>query len=327
MPQESKEMKRQIIKKEIEKALMKDVDIPENIGMTVVKKVMRNNREKQQEKDPLPLWLSLWYEGEVCCLFADSNVGKSIYAVQIANEIAKKEIVIYFDFELSGKQFQMRYTDEKGNLYPLQDNLYRAEFNPESLDDTDFDEALMKTIEDCYKQTHAKVMVIDNLSFLCNESEKGDAAGTLMRNLTALKKKYGLSLLVIAHTKKRIESNPITANDLNGSKRLFNFFDSAFTIGKSAKGENLRYIKQLKARYGGFEYGSRNVIVSRIEKTNGFLHFENTGCGFENDHLRELSREDIIREAKDLRLQGKTQREIADIVGKSTSWVNSKIKS
>ena len=32
-------------------------------------------------KKPVCLFGSLWYEGEVACLFADSNVGKSILAV------------------------------------------------------------------------------------------------------------------------------------------------------------------------------------------------------------------------------------------------------
>jgi hypothetical protein len=30
---------------------------------------------------------SFWYEGELCILFADSNLGKSILAVQIGNSI------------------------------------------------------------------------------------------------------------------------------------------------------------------------------------------------------------------------------------------------
>ena len=309
------------LKQAIERALQSDVDFPKTIGMLSIETANSVIIENMKRKDPEPLWLSLWYEGEVCCLFADSNVGKSIYAVQMANEIAKKETVLYFDFELSKVQFKKRYTDN-GKRCVLSDKFFRLEFTPENLDNTDFDEALMRDIERAYLQSKAKVMIIDNLSFLCNESEKGEAAGTLMRNLTALKKKYDLSILVIAHTKKRLLSDPITQNDLNGSKRLFNFFDSVFAIGKSVKGENIRYVKQLKARNTEIEYGADNVIISKIVKTNCFLHFENIGYGKESEHLKGYSREDIIREAKDLKSQGKTQREIADIVGMSAGWVN-----
>ena len=65
----------------------------------------------------------------------------------------------------------------------------------------------------------------------------------------------------------------ITSNDLAGSKRLYNFFDSVFVIGKSALDGGLRYVKQLKVRYGTFSYDADNVIVYEIEKTDAFLQF------------------------------------------------------
>mgnify|MGYP000591601256 CR=1 FL=1 len=96
--------------------------------------------------------------------------------------------------------------------------------------------------------------------------EKGDAAGRLMIQLNNLKKRYGLSVLVLAHTPKRSLDCPITSNDLAGSKRLYNFFDSVFTIGKSAQDGGLRYVKQLKVRYGTFSHDADNVIVYEIDK-------------------------------------------------------------
>ena len=55
-------------------------------------------------------------------MFADSNVGKSILAVQIADRIARTDNVLYLDFELSEKQFQLRYTNEHGELSPFPTN-------------------------------------------------------------------------------------------------------------------------------------------------------------------------------------------------------------
>ena len=102
---------------ELQSALSVQNAIVTNVGIVTIKPAEQWSIEAKQRPTPKELWLSLWYEGAVCCLFADSNLGKSIYAVQIANEIAKREKVIYFDFELSDKQFQLRYTDENGNLY------------------------------------------------------------------------------------------------------------------------------------------------------------------------------------------------------------------
>ena len=53
--------------------------------------------------------------------------------------------------------------------------------------------------------------------------------------MKALKSKYGLSILVLAHTPKRDSGKPLGRNDLQGSKMIINFCDSAFAIGESAK--------------------------------------------------------------------------------------------
>lgn len=90
--------------------------MPENIGVMSIKTANRTILEASQLPTPRALWDSFWYEGELSCLFADSNVGKSILAVQIADRIARTDNVLYLDFELSEKQFQLRYTDEYGSL-------------------------------------------------------------------------------------------------------------------------------------------------------------------------------------------------------------------
>lgn len=298
-------------------------------GMLRTKTANQWTMEASQRPDPTPLWLSLWYEGEVCCLFADSNLGKSIYAVQIASAIAQRQKVIYFDFELSDKQFQLRYSDDEGNLHQFSDNLLRSEIDPDLLGDGNFEDEIISDIERAALQLDCKVLIVDNITYLCSVAEKADAASVLMIRLLRLKKKYGLSLLVLAHTPKRPLSSPITQNDLAGSKKLFNFFDSVFSIGKSAKDENLRYIKQIKCRAGAFEYGSENVIVSEIIKTGSWLHFRTVGFATEREHLREYSDNDTSVEeesVKELAQEGKSQRQIASTLGISVGKVNKVLK-
>lgn len=320
----------QAIGAELQRADQLAAGVPEQIGVFTVKTANRAMKEAASRQNPDALWLSLWYEGEVCCLFSDSNLGKSIYAVQIAASIAEKQRVLYFDFELSDKQFQLRYSDEANNLNPFPDNLYRVEINRDSLDVTNFEETVIDNIEQAAVQTGAKVLVIDNLTYLCIASEKGDVAGVLMFRLMALKKKHGLSILVLAHTSKRCLSNPITQNDLAGSKKLYNFFDSVFAIGKSAKDNSVRYIKQLKVRYGNYTYDADNVIVSAIEKIGTFLQFVNIGYAAEKEHLKEQTDKDIsqlVANIKELSAQGKSIREIASELGISKSKVGRILKS
>ena len=293
-------------------------------GMFRIKSANETIKEASLRPNPNPLWLTLWYQGEVCCLFADSGVGKSIYAVQISTEIAKTEKVLYFDFELSDKQFQLRYTDDNGNLYQFPSNLYRIEVNPDSMDVDNFEDGIISNIEGAAIKTRAKVLVIDNLTWLCNNSEKGDAAGTLMMRLMKLKKKYGWSVLVLAHTPKRAMTNPITQNDLAGSKKLYNFFDSVFSIGFSARDTNLRYLKQLKVRYGDYTYNADNVPVYQIEKVGSFTQFVFIEYSTERDHLRTLTNKDnaqLENNIKDKLAQGLSYRTIATELGVSLGKV------
>lgn len=51
--------------------------------------------EASAEPDPSQLWHEFWNEGELCCLFADSNAGKSILAVQIARDVAPRPYPIF----------------------------------------------------------------------------------------------------------------------------------------------------------------------------------------------------------------------------------------
>lgn len=295
--------------------------VPESVGMFRIKSANKTLQEAKQRPDPKPLWLSLWYEGEVCCLFADSNLGKSIYAVQIAESIAHREKVLYFDFELSDKQFQLRYTDDEGNLFQFPKDLYRVEIDRESINiAANFEDNVITSIENAALQTGSKVLIIDNLTYLCNATEKGDAAGLLMMKLMALKKKYGFSLLILAHTPKRNLSSPITTNDLAGSKKLYNFFDSCFAIGQSAKDSGLRYIKQMKVRHGAFEYGAENVIVCSIDKQDAFLQFVPMDFATEKEHLKEISENDrkLLKEQAMLKKsEGKSVKEISVELGVS----------
>jgi len=75
------------------------------------------------------LFGEFWYQHELCFLFANTNTGKSILAVQIGNAIAggKKSgrfpcqapaaKVLYADFELSNLQFHRRYSENGRNYH------------------------------------------------------------------------------------------------------------------------------------------------------------------------------------------------------------------
>lgn len=253
-------------------------------------------KDSKEFKDPMKLWDCFWFENEVSCLFADSNLGKSILAVQIADHVAsllpKGDTVLYYDFELSTKQFGLRYTDPKTKEdFKFNDNFIRVTLDGDKIKEicektnASFEDVIMRGIENNINSYNSKVIILDNISWLVGMKLTGGAASKLMMILNNLKKKYGLSILVLAHTPKRDVTKPITQNNLSGSKAFTNFFDSMFTIGKSVRDDKLEYIKQIKVRTGSFIYGENNVQLCRITKEGAFLGFTKCGCAKEADLL------------------------------------------
>ena len=298
----------------------------QTVGMLRLKKANATIVDAARRPNPRDLYHGLWYEGEVCCLFADSNLGKSIYAVQMADAIARQQNVLYMDCELSDKQFQLRYYDVENNIrHIFPDGLIRAEIDPEAISMDNYEDTIIKNIEDAALVTNSNVIIIDNLTYLCNASDKGEAAGIFMMKLMQLKKKHNFSILIIAHTPKRNLANPITQNDLAGSKKLYNFFDSVFAIGKSYKDNCLRYVKQVKVRAGEYRYDSDNVLIYEIVSDRGFLHFEHIGYAQEKEHLKEdednAANAQLAINVTELRKEGKSIREIASELGITKSKV------
>ena len=315
-------------------------------GIFVVRTVDSWMEEARNEPIPKMLFSEFWFEGELCILFSDTNLGKSVLAIQIGNSItggkpipgfkmeADAQRVIYFDFEMTKKQLEVRYTVDYEQHYEFNPLFYRAIIDPDcEVPDgfMDFEEYLQLSLERAIVDIDAKVLIIDNLTYLSNETEKAKDALPLMKQLKALKSRYGLSILALAHTPKRDKSRPITPNDLQGSKMLINFCDSAFAIGENPADKHVRYLKQIKQRNTGQLYGADNVYECRVNKPHNFLQYEFTGFGREADHLREPvedANEILLRErASELSDQGMSLRQIGQEMDISHSKVARLLKN
>ncbi|MEO7212403.1 AAA family ATPase [Mucilaginibacter sp.] len=275
------------------------------------------------------LFGGLWFKGELCILFADTNAGKSTLAVQLGDAISRGEAVgdlavqqqpgpvLYFDFELSAAQFAKRYTSPDGELYRFPPNFYRVIINPNGGNERKFasyHDYLINSLENIIVSTGSRTVIIDNITALRSSTESTAAAVQLMRSLNTIKNRWGLSLLVLAHTPKRNPARPISRNDLQGSKMLMNFADSAFAIGESHATPGLRYLKQVKQRSGAPAFSAGMVQFCRIVKQGSSLHFVFEGQGSEAPHLlihtarqRDALEQQILR----LHAEGHSVRQIA----------------
>lgn len=286
---------------------IEEVKEPEyNSGLFIIKTANSWINEAKERPIPKMLFSEFWFQSELCILFADTNLGKSILAVQIGDSIstgnpidgfkleAKAQQILYFDFELSDKQFENRYSKDFTEHHKFNSNFLRIEINSDAdlPQHISYDDYLNASIEQSIKDSGAKVLIIDNITYLRADNERAKDALPLMKHLKALKKKYDLSILALAHTPKRDSSKPITRNDLQGSKMLINFCDSAFTIGESFTDSSVRYLKQIKQRNTEQIYDGNNVLLCQIYKPENFLMFEKIGTGTEEEHLKVQSEKD-----------------------------------
>jgi hypothetical protein len=290
---------------------------------------------------PMPLFGPFWTSGEIALVFGDTGLGKTILAMQIANDIANGKSttglelglsgrVDYFDFELSDVQHFGRYSNEdRSKSFAFSENLHRLEidlsvFQPAIDLDEDWEIALLDQIDKQIGESEGRIIVIDNITWLSRETDRGKFALPLMQRLSALKKERDLSMLIACHTPKRDETRPITVNDLAGSKILANFADSIFAIGKSSIDSGRRYLKQIKSRSAEKVYDTDSVAVFDLHKSQSdcFLGFAYVDTQPERLHLKEFSQREHakrIEQAKELKAQGHSIREIAKNVGVSVS--------
>lgn len=269
---------------------MDKIDNEHESGIFRVRGGNRRMTDAQSQPIPKDLYHGLMYEREMTILFADTGIGKSIFAFQMAVQMANDgHPVLYVDLELSDIQFRSRYTDNYQNPYLFPESMHFADISLDSGVPAGwtYEEYFLNSLINEIKKTGVKIVIIDNMTkIISTDTDKANTAKPLMDRLIDLKREYGLTLLLLEHTRKTDANRIISLNDLQGSKMKVNFADSVFSIGRSTQGVDIRYVKQLKCRSTEIIYHTNNVAVYQLKKENSFLHFDFMGYGSEYEHLK-----------------------------------------
>lgn len=303
------------------------------------------NDSTERLKPHVYLFDEFWREGELALLFGES--GKTTLAVQIAEAISRgkplsgekmtaaAQTVLYLDLQMTADQFRARYiaesTDETGVLsqseHSFSDNFKRVEM-PEGVfvNGPESARELGESLEWLVKTTGSRVMIIDSIT-----SFRGSGGGTtgelmILRELNRLKRKYGLSILVVLNREVRPGKNGLTVRDLGPSAILANFVDSVFALGHSGSRGPYRYIKQLRSCGGELTYDADHTPTFRMARDDRpfkFFEFLNyadekrqlTACGDGIDY-QNLVYAFLLRD------DGVSIRDIADDLGLSKSKVH-----
>jgi hypothetical protein len=292
--------------------------------------VLRSNGRGEDDEAPAKkgppgdLFGPLWREGELAVLAAETGVGKSILATQIAASIAKGQRiepfrspgsppyeggvdaalrgrrggslrsrgrpVLYIDLERSTNQFRERYSirSPKGRLrrHTFGPNFIYVPIRdfgePPPAFKRDLDKYLLHSIRWAIGETDARVIVIDNISYLA--SARGGPA-RLMKTLKLWTMHGGLSILAITHCKQKvsIQKSVVSNRTFRTPHSAFRICDAIsqnadtiFAIGRSTMSREVRYIKHLKSNNLPATLNGPTVATFRIERMeSGKLKMEN----------------------------------------------------
>ncbi len=285
---------------------------------------------------PVDLWHGLWYQGEMACLFGEPNVGKTILAMRIASEIvARGESVLYFDFENAEHQLLPRFAEHdpdqpnapKFNI--LTPNYFNHDLPKSNRDLLPF---ILKRAVDM----GVNVLIIDDITHLFGTGDPGDVRFVLNTMRTWVKQ-HRLSILVLAHARRRKPLQPITLEHIAGSYECAYSFDSVFSLNRANRHYRRdlgisAYIKHHKSRMGEVIYDDENVITASLRFDDATQSL--TLCDFmtganERQLLRDFgyrTRQEILEAVIQYRQKSFTICEIADHVGISKSQVGRLLK-
>lgn len=269
------------------------------------------------------LYPNIVLEGDLCIIFGQSGIGKTIFAMQVARDIAAKgKRVLYADFEMTQRQLSLRYESPD---FPS--TFFRADMDGNHPADD-----VPKGIETAAVANLAEVVFIDNITALSQSLDKGADAGSLMASLNALKKKYNWTLIVLNHVPKMFSGAvPLSLSAIQGSAKLNQLIDDAVGLGQSHKDGSLVYVKQCKWRNGEVVLDADNVaLYERAKNGEGNLCFTFRGFDTEAAHLETTStneREGLKARVKELSSRGMKQQDIAKECGITQSKVSRLLNS
>jgi len=244
------------------------IELPKNNTSTtggkkpiVKKKFKLNESEKLAMKartlpDLKMIWGRYIFERTLTIFAAERGTGKSFLALQLCLAIAYKfssflgEVInhwgntLFIDFEmgeyLMSKRLEDLYSDLK---VPKGDFSCSLVFPQGSL--TEY----MESLEEAIKELTPVLVVVDNLklAFKGTDFMKNHETIEALDALNELKKKYGCSFLIVAHTKKGTRYDSTQSDLVSGSGSISDIADADFFLRRT-KVAHEKILKRDKSR-------------------------------------------------------------------------------
>ncbi|QQS34142.1 MAG: AAA family ATPase [Acidobacteriota bacterium] len=244
---------------------------------------------------PTPeLLSSLWRQGEIAVMFGERGCGKSIFAVQTADAIAKgnsplnsprfdhakKRVndsgprppkVLYIDFEMSDQQFSTRYCahpPESKRMIKPKFAFDRAVIDPEFELPKAFrkvSDFLYHSIRYAMTERENGVVIVDSIHYLLRDTSSRTGSLSLMKTLRQITSDCNVSILITApmHPRTRV-TRPVTLKDLAAARCVAELSDTVFALCHSTLSPAHRYIKHLASRHAPIIHDTENVLALHL---------------------------------------------------------------
>jgi hypothetical protein len=190
------------------------------------------------------------YENTNTYFYSRTNMGKSIFAFQIAyaaatgtnidfcsalrNECEPMKVIL-LDLEMDAKTISDRH--KSAILSTVPERLSNLVYLHERTDKkTLIGFNLIEMIERAVLENQAKLVIIDNISKLLPDSLKAETVTMVISALNRIREKTGASFLVIGHSIKGDVKTAISPSSYYGSSMLANFFPELFYLDATNDG-------------------------------------------------------------------------------------------
>lgn len=296
---------------------------------------------------PEPLFDEFWCDGELALMFGPPSSGKSVFAVQLGDSLARgsglpgfrrprgRRRVLYVDLQHTDEQFQMR---SRRGEYPMRtywqfrprhmsdpvvnakDNHPRHRFAFSLFRDRPPAGAdLCDWLRACISAHKIQAVIVDDLSALKNTHDGVRESLQVMRGLREIRDQLGTSILVLADSAPPAKGVAVGEKDLGRSRVLCTVADSVFAIGQNYRDAEDRYFIQTRLRRAPIFWTIKNAPVATIDRYKRRLltfEFDDRFTDAFDEKRRRLICE-VVRLAEK---EGKTFREIGAALGISKSW-------
>ena len=212
---------------------------------------------------PVPIVDSLLYEKDILGIAGSTNVGKSVFSLQLSTCIAmgvpfmtfnipKPRRVMHVQFELKDEGFaRLIKVTSQTLLEQCPVEAHRFEENCVFLSSGQRDLFTDKydAIEANLRHTDVDVLVIDNLNTSVGvDVSKNEMAMEVLRKLINLKQKYNLSIIMVSHHKKIDVPAPIDISQMLGGSAYTNSLDFICQLANTKRAEGVKVMKITKVR-------------------------------------------------------------------------------